>query len=75
MKIKLTDNCMTALAKNLPNGTVFIDPCDNGVCMVTTIPTNEDDVAVINLETGYYFDIDGDAEVIIPQNAVLCIDR
>ena len=75
MKIKLTDNCMTALAKTLPNGTVFIDPCDNGAYMVTNIPTNEDDVAAVHLKTGYYLDIDGNAEVIIPQNAVLCIDR
>jgi hypothetical protein len=75
IKIKLTDNCMTVLAKDLIHGTVFIDPCDNSVCMATTIPTHEDDVAVVNLETGYYYDIDGNAEVIIPQNAVLCIDR
>ena len=75
MKIKLTDNCMTTLAKNLSCGTVFIDPCDNGAYMVINTPTVENDVATVHLETGYYYDMNGNAEVIIPQDAVLCIDR
>ena len=75
MKIKLTDNCMTTLAKTLSCGTVFIDPCDNGIYVVTNISTAEDYVATVHLETGYYYEISGKAEVIIPQDAILCVDR
>ena len=76
MKINFVDNCNSAPIGALPYGTVVIDPQNNNcVCIITTIPAGENDVAVVDLATGSYYDINYNAEVIIPQNAVLNVDR